>query len=72
MQPEKKLAGVTSQVVVLTFMLIVQSAHSIQILQPNSVPGQATDFDGHPAASRFAMPCPAPSMLEIAPFSVPT
>ena len=34
--------------------------------------GQATDFDGHPAASRSAMPCPAPSMLEIAPFSVPT
>ena len=35
------------------------SAHSIQILQPNSVPmrrGQATDFDGHLAASRSAMP----------------
>ena len=28
--------------------------------------GQATDFDGHLAASRSAMPCPAPSMLDSA------
>ena len=34
--------------------------------------GAGDDFDGHPAASRSAMPCPAPSMPEIAPFIVPT
>ena len=28
--------------------------------------GQATDFDGHPAASRSAMPCPAPSTIQCA------
>ena len=34
--------------------------------------GEGDDFDGHPEASRSAMPCPAPSMPEIAPFIVPT
>ena len=34
--------------------------------------GAGDDLDGHPAASRSAMPCPAPSMPEIAPFIVPT